>query len=284
MQRRDFITLLGGAAAAWPVATRAQQQPMPVIGFVSSRSRSDSVPAVTEFCQGLGEAGFVDGRNVRIEYRWADGRYDRLPALVADLVSRQVAVIAATGGDPTALTAKAATATIPIVFTVGADPVRLGLVASLNKPSGNLTGVTFMFVEFGAKRLELIRQTVPKATTIAMLMNPNFPLPSAEEHDVNAAARILGVKINVLNFTTASQIDTACDTMVQERVDALLIGADPFVFVERDRVVRLAARHAIPTIYWTREFVDFRWPDELRSQYPQWISTCWCLHRPGYQG
>jgi putative ABC transport system substrate-binding protein len=256
MKRREFITLVGGAAVAWPLAARAQQPAMPVIGFLSGRSPSDTKSAVAAFHRGLGEVGYFEGKNVAIEYRWAEGRYDRLPALAAELVGRQVAVIAATGGDPTPLAAKAATATIPIVFTIGGDPVQLGLVASINMPGGNVTGVTFMFLEFGAKRLELLHQLVPKATAIAMLVDPNYPLPSAEMRDVQTAALSLGLQINVLNASTESQMDAAFATMAQQSAGGLLVGANIFVLVHRERLVQLAARHAIPTIHWTREFID----------------------------
>jgi putative ABC transport system substrate-binding protein len=256
MRRRDFIALAGGSAIAWPLTARAQQRTMPVIGFLSGRSPSDATSAVAAFRRGLGEIGYIEGKNVTIEYRWAEGRYDRLPALAADLVGRQVAVIAATGGDPTPLAAKAATAAIPIVFTIGGDPVQLGLVASFNKPGGNVTGVTFMFLEFGAKRLELLHGLVPNAAAIAMLIDPNYPLPSAEMRDVQTAARSLGLKINVLNASTESQMDAAFANMVEQRAGALLVGANIFVLVQRDRLVRLAARHSIPTIHWSREFVD----------------------------
>jgi putative tryptophan/tyrosine transport system substrate-binding protein len=256
MRRREFIALLGGAAAAWPLAVRAQQVAVPVIGFLSGRSPSDAASALAVFRQGLGEIGYIEGRNVTIEYRWAEGRYDRLPALAADLVGRQVAVIAATGGDPTPLAAKAATTTIPIVFTIGGDPVQLGLVTSFNKPGGNVTGVTFMNLEFGAKRLELLHQLVPNAASIAMLVDPNYPLPSAEMRDVQTAALSLGLQINVLNASTENQMDAAFTNMVQQRAGALLVGANILVLVQRDRLVRLAARHGVPTIYFAREFVD----------------------------
>jgi ABC-type uncharacterized transport system substrate-binding protein len=256
MRRRSFITLLGGAAAACPLVARAQRPAVPAIGFLSGRSPRDAASAVAAFRQGLGEIGYIEGKNVTIEYRWAEGRYDRLPALAADLVARQVAVIAATGGDPTPLAAKAATATIPIVFTIGGDPVQLGLVASFNKPGGNVTGVTFMFLEFGAKRLELLHWLVPNAAAITMLVDPSYPLPSAEMRDVEAAARSLGLQIIVLNASTESQMDAAFANMVQQGAGALLVGANIFVLVQRDRLVRLAAHHAIPTIHWSREFVD----------------------------
>jgi putative ABC transport system substrate-binding protein len=255
VKRREFIAL-AAATVAWPLAGRAQQSAMPVIGFLSGRSPSDAGSALAVFRQGLGEIGYIEGRNVTIEYRWAEGRYDRLPALAADLVGRQVAVIAATGGDPTPLAAKAATATIPIVFTIGGDPVQLGLVTSFNKPGGNVTGVTFMNLEFGAKRLELLHRLVPNAASIAMLVDPNYPLPSAEMRDVQTAALSLGLQINVLNASTENQMDAAFTNMVQQRAGALLVGANILVLVQRDRLVRLAARHGVPTIYFAREFVD----------------------------
>jgi putative tryptophan/tyrosine transport system substrate-binding protein len=250
--RRKFIVALSGAAAL-PLAARAQPA-LPVIGFLNARAPDEAACAVGAFRQGLGESGYFEGKNVTVEYRWAEGRYDRLPALAAELVSRQVAVIAATGGDPSALAAKAATATIPIVFTIGGDPVQLGLVTSLSKPGG--TGVTFIFSELGAKRLELLRQLVPNATAIAMLVNPNFPPTTAEVSDVQAGARSLGLQINVLNASTEKQIDAAFATIVQQRTNALVIGIDPFLLGHRDQLVQLAARHAVPTIYFSREFVD----------------------------
>jgi putative tryptophan/tyrosine transport system substrate-binding protein len=256
MRRRDFITLVGSAAAAWPLATRAQQPAIPTVGFLSARSPAEAASVLGAFRQGLGEAGYFEGQNVTIEYRWAEGRYDRLPALAAELVGHQVAVIAASGGDASGVVAKAATATIPIVCTVAGDPIQLGLVASLNKPGGNVTAVTFMFVELGAKRLELLRQLVPKATTIAMLINPDFPPASAEARDVQAAKGFLGLQINVLNASTESQIDAAFATIVQQRADALIVGTDPLLLGQRDQLVRLAARHAVPAIYFSREFAD----------------------------
>jgi ABC-type uncharacterized transport system substrate-binding protein len=257
MKRRDFITLLGGAgAAAWPRAARAQQAVMAVVGFLSARSPAESASALQAFRQGLGQSGYFEGKNVTIEYRWAEGRYDRLPEFAAELIRRQVAVIAATGGEPSPLAAKAATAAIPIVFTIGSDPVDLGLVASLNKPGGNVTGVTFIFAETGSKRLELVRQLVPNATTIATLVNPSFPPSAAEIRDIQAAARTLGVQINVLNAGNESQIDAAFATIVQHGADALVVGTDPFLLGQRAQLVRLAGRHAIPTLYFSREFVD----------------------------
>ena len=256
MKRREFVTLLGGATAAWPLAARAQQPAMPVVGFLSGRSPGEAASAVGAFRQGLSEIGYFEGNNVTIEYRWAEGRYDRLPALAAELVGRQVAVIAATGGEASGLAAKAATATIPIVFTMGGDPVELGLVASLNKPGGNVTGVTFIVGDIATKRLGLLRQLLPNATTITMLINPNYPATSAEVRDVQAAARSLGLQINLLNASTSREIDAALATFVSKRPDALFVGGDPFLLGQRDQIVSLAARHAVPTTYPQREYVD----------------------------
>jgi putative tryptophan/tyrosine transport system substrate-binding protein len=217
LRRREFITLLGGAAFAWPLAVRAQQAAMPVVGFLSGRSPGEAASAIGAFRQGLSEIGYFEGNNVTIEYRWAEGRYDRLPALAAELVGRQVAVIAATGGEASGLAAKAATATIPIVFTMGGDPVELGLVASLNKPGGNVTGVTFIVGNIATKRLGLLRQLLPNATTITMLINPNYPATSAEVRDVQAGARSLGLQINLLNASTSREIDVALATFVSKR-------------------------------------------------------------------
>jgi len=255
MKRRDFITLLGGAAAAWPLAARAQQPAMPVIGFLSGRWPGEAASAVDAFRQGLGEFGYIEGQNVTIEYRWAEGHYDRLPALAAELVARQVAVIAATGGEASGLAAKAATATIPIVFTMGGDPVELGLVVSLNKPGGNVTGVTFIVNDIATKRLGLLRQLVPNATTIAMLVNPNFPATSAEVRDVQAAARTIGLEIDLLPASTSREIDAALATFVRKRPDALFVGGDPFLLGQRNQIASLAARNAVPAIYAQREFV-----------------------------
>jgi putative ABC transport system substrate-binding protein len=256
VKRRDFITLVGGAAAAWPLAARAQQPAVPVVGFLSGRSPGEAASAVDAFRQGLGEFGYIEGQNVTIEYRWAEGHYDRLPALAAELVARQVAVIAATGGEASGLAAKAATATIPIVFTMGGDPVELGLVVSLNKPGGNVTGVTFIVGDIATKRLGLLRQLVPNATTIAMLVNPNYPATSAEVRDVQAAARTIGLEIDLLPASTSREIDAALATFVRKRPDALFVGGDPFLLGQRDQIASLAAHHAVPTTYPQREYVD----------------------------
>ena len=256
MRRRNFITLLGGAAVAWPLAAHAQQPTTPVIGFLSARSPAEAASVLAAFRQGLGETGYFEGKNVAIEYRWAEGQYNRLPALAAELVSHQVTVIAATGGEPSPLAAKAATATIPIIFTVGGDPVAAGLVASLNRPGGNLTGMTIMALQMGPKRLELLRQLLPNATAMTMLINPAFPTTSAEARELQDAARSLGLQMNVQNASTESQIDTAFTTIVQQRASALIVATDPFLLGQRDQLVRLAARHAIPTMYFLREFVE----------------------------
>jgi putative tryptophan/tyrosine transport system substrate-binding protein len=240
----------------WAVRRACAQPATPLIGFLNARSPDEAASAVGAFRQGLGESGYFEGKNVTVEYRWAEGQYARLPALAAELVGRQVAVIAATGGDPSALAAKAATATIPVVFSIGADPVRLGLVASLNKPGGNVTGVTFIFSELGTKQLELLRQLLPNATTIAILVNPNYLDTPTEVSDVQAGGRSLGLQINVLNASTEKEIDAAFASLVQRRADALIVGSDPFLISQRDHLVQLAARHAVPTIYFSRDFVD----------------------------
>ena len=255
MRRREFIGLVrwrGGVAAGGAGATADDAGR----GFLNLRSAADSVGLAAAFQQGLNEAGFVEGRNVAITYRWANGRNDQLAGLAADLARQQVAVIAATGGSPSVLAAKAATNSIPIVFTMGGDPVQFGLVASLNKPGGNVTGVASMFVEMGAKRLELLRQLVPSAAKIAMLINPSFPLPSPEAREVNEAARSLGVEIIALKASVESEIDDAFVNVAQQKIDALIVGADPFQNARRDRLVRLAAQYAVPAMYWSREFID----------------------------
>ncbi len=254
MDRREFVTLFGGAAAVWPLAARAQQPTMPVIAFLRTTSLEPDTFRVTPFRQGLEEAGFVEGRNVAIEFPSAEGRNDRLPALAAELVSRQVAVIAAIG-TPTALAAKAATTTIPIVFATGADPVKEGLVSSLNRPGGNVTGVSFFASELGPKRLELLRQLVPPATTIAMLVNPDLSDTEAERRDVQAAARAAGQKLITLDVNSEREIETAFATFLQRGARALLTGSGAFFTSNRERVVALAARHGVPAIYATRDFV-----------------------------
>jgi putative tryptophan/tyrosine transport system substrate-binding protein len=252
MRRREFITLLGGAAAAWPVGARAQQPAMPVVGFL--RTTLTDVPHyVTAFRQGLKEAGVVEGQNVAVEYRSAEGRHDRLPALVADLVRRPVAVIV--GPTPAALAAKAATTTVPIVFTSGGDPVKLGLVASLNRPGGNVTGISFITSDLGAKQLGLLRELRPGTTRIAVLVDPKFPLTERLVSELRAAALAGGQQLIVLDVSSDREIETAFTTLVQRGVGALHAGIGAFMNSQRERIVALAARHRIPAIYNWREAV-----------------------------
>ena len=250
--RREFMTLLGGAAA-WPIAARAQRSAMPVIGFLNGASPEGYAPYVTAFRQGLKEVGYVDGQNVAIEYRWAEGQYDRLPALAADLVRRQVVVIAA-GTIPAAPAAKAATATIPIVFTTGLDPVQAGLVASLNRPGGNLTGVTALAVEVGPKGLELLHELVPTATVIALLVNPTNPSAEALSRDLQPAARALGLQLHILHASTERDFDTVFATLLQLRAGGLMIGTDGFFITQIEQLATRTVRHAVPAIFQYREF------------------------------
>jgi putative ABC transport system substrate-binding protein len=254
MRRRDFITLLG-ATAAWPLAARAQQAVLPVIGFLGSQWPDVYADRLRGFRQGLSETGYIEGRNVAIEYRWAEGQYDRLPALAADLVRRKVLVIASAGGVPTALAAKAATATIPIVISIGADPVQLGLVASLNRPGGNLTGVTSLGTELGPKRLGLLHQLVPTATIFAFLVNPTNPGDGGTfPRDMQAAAGTLGLELHLLNASTERDFDTVFATLVQLRADGLMISLDGFFTSHSKQLAALALHHAVPTIQPTRAF------------------------------
>ena len=254
MRRRDFIIVLAGAMAAWPLAGRAQQKAMPVIGVLSATSSSTSSgPFMGAFRQGLREAGYVEGQNLAIEYRWAEGHYDRLPALAADLVGRKVDLIMAST-PPSALAAKSATSTIPIVFRSGADPVADGLVASLARPGGNLTGVSFVADELTAKRLELLSELVPRAGVIALLMNPNNATAERVIRDVQEAARTKGLQLHVLKASSESEIDTAFASLVQLQAGALVVSADPFLSSRREQLVALASRRAVPSIYAWREF------------------------------
>jgi putative tryptophan/tyrosine transport system substrate-binding protein len=256
MRRRDFISLIGGAAATRPLASRAQQPAMPVIGFLSFRSANESATSVAAFREGLSEIGYADGRSVNIAFRWAEGHIDRLPELAADLVDNlRVAVIAAVGGGPSALAAKAATKTIPVVFTYGADPVKAGIVASLNRPEDNITGITWFGGDLAGKRVALLHDLVPTAATMALLVNPNVPEGQSEPPDAQDAARRLNLKLVVLNASTAREIDTAFATIAQQQVGAVLVGTDPFFYSQREQIVGLAARHAIPAIYIDRLFV-----------------------------
>jgi putative tryptophan/tyrosine transport system substrate-binding protein len=252
MKRREFFTLVGGAAA-WPLAARAQQPGMPVVGYLRSAPLADVAHLVTAFRQGLKEAGFVEGQNVAIEFRSAEGHTERLPALAAELIRRPVAVIVADNN--AALAAKVATKTVPIVFGSGGDPVKNGLVASLNRPGGNVTGVSFLGGVLGAKRLELLRQLVPKATTIGVLVNPGTPTTEAERKDVQAAAQTIGQQLIILDVSSDRDLEAAFATFVQRGAGALLVGSGPFLTSNRERVAALAARHALPTIYHQREVV-----------------------------
>jgi putative ABC transport system substrate-binding protein len=255
MRRREFITLLGGAIAARPVAAHAQQPAIPVIGFMSARAPEDSVPPLAAFRGGLKEGGFVEGENVAIEFRWAHGDYSRLPALAADLVGRQVQVIVAAGGEPSALAAKAATATIPIVFGIGGDPVQLGLVASLNRPGGNVTGVTLLTNLMEPKRLGLLRDLAPGAQLVGTLINPSFPPSVRQLQQVEEAARAISQPIVIANASNDDELETAFASLVREGVGALLITADPYFDTRRDRIVAFAARQRLPAIYQFREYV-----------------------------
>jgi putative tryptophan/tyrosine transport system substrate-binding protein len=253
MRRREFISLLGGAAAARPFAARAQQPTMPVIGFLHGASPDGYAPMVTAFRQGLSEAGYAEGRNVAVEYRWAEGHYDRLPAMAADLVQRQVTVIAA-AGYPAALAAKAATSTIPIVINVGIDPVQAGLVTSLSRPGGNLTGIALLTSELAAKRLELLHELLRTTSAIAVLVNPTNPLTASEMKGVRKAADSLRLQLHMLNAGTENEIETAFSTLVELRAGALVVGVDLFLNNQRNQIVALAERHSVPAIYGVREF------------------------------
>jgi putative ABC transport system substrate-binding protein len=255
LRRRDFISsvLLGGAAAAWPLAARAQQPTMPVVGFLHSGSPEQFTQIVAAFRRGLNQAGYVEGRNAMIEYRWAEGFYDRLPALASDLVRRQVAVIAA-GSPPAARAAKAATTTIPIVFVTGADPVKSGLVDSLGRPGGNLTGVGLLINVLAPKQLEVLRELIPKAISIGALVNPDNPNTETDTKDLQAAARALGLELFVLNARTENDIDAAFTTLAQKQASGLVVISDVYFVDRRAQIVALAARHAVPTMYHLREF------------------------------
>ena len=256
MTRREFITLLGGTALAWPVAARAQQPAMPVVGFLSPGLPEPSSFLVAAFREGLKEASYVEGQNVIIEYRWAKGHYDQLQRLAADLVRRQVAVIAATGGTISAQAAKAATTTIPIVFNVGDDPIKSGLVASFNRPGGNITGVNTLSPVLEAKRLGLLRELVPQATLVAVLLNPTNPDAELQRRNLQAAASAIGQQLRIFNASSETDFDMAFGALVQQRADALLVGNDVFFTNRREEIVTLASRHAIPAIYAFRSFAE----------------------------
>ena len=255
MNRRKAITLLGGAAAAWPLAARAQQPAMPVIGFLAGQSRQGRTYLTAALKQGLSETGYIEGQNTGIEYRWAENQYNRLPELAVELLARKVAVIVA-GPLPAALAAKAATADIPIVFAIGGDPVKSGLVASLNRPDGNVTGVSFFTTTLEPKRLELLQEVSPNVAVIAMLLNPKSLDYENQVRDVQTAARSIGQQIVVLNASSEHDIENAFATIVQQRVGAILIGSDPFFTDQRNQLVALAALHGVPAIYQWREFTE----------------------------
>jgi putative ABC transport system substrate-binding protein len=253
MRRRDFISLVGGMAG-WPFAARAQRPTLPLIGYLSSRSPDDTRHLLAAFLRGLGELGYVEGQGVMIEYRWALGQYDRLPAMAAELVGRPVAVLVATGGEPAALAAKAATSTVPIVFATGGDPVKLGLAASYNRPGGNATGINFMTATLEAKRLGLMHELLPHVVAVGALLNPDFPLAETQLQDLREAARTLHLQIHALRANTDRDIRAAFETVAQQHIGALVITAGPFFDTRRNELIALAARHAIPTMYQFREY------------------------------
>jgi putative tryptophan/tyrosine transport system substrate-binding protein len=252
MWRRNFIALLGGATT-WPILARAQQPEMPVIGCLNSAAAAPIAHLLAAFKRGLSEPGYIEGQNVAIEYRLAEGQYDRLPALAADLVNRRVSVIATGGGTVSALAAKAATATIPIVFISDSDPVKIGLVASINRPGGNVTGIHQLTAGLEAKRVGLLHELVPSATTIAVLVNPNYPDAEAQIREVQDAARTLGLQLHILKASSEGDFDAAFATVIEQRASAILIASDPFLFSRRNQLVALAAGHAVPAIYQFRE-------------------------------
>jgi putative ABC transport system substrate-binding protein len=254
MKRRQFIALIG-TGVAWSYATRAQEPKKPVIGFLSSGSQQTFAPFAAALLQGLHETGYVEGHNIAIEYRWAEGQYDRLSTMADELVRLPVAVMATSGGTVAAHAAKAATANIPIVFGTADDPVAIGLVASLNRPGGNLTGVAFLSTELAGKRLEFLRQLVPQAESVAVLVNPSSPESETIAKDTQEAANTIGAKVLVLEASTESEIDAAFTTIKRERIGALIVGTDPFFYIRRNQLVALAARNAVPTVYPLREFV-----------------------------
>jgi putative ABC transport system substrate-binding protein len=254
MKRREFITMIGGAAT-WPLAARAQQAAMPAIGYLSSLTQADSVRFDAAFRRGLSEMGYVEGQNVSIEYRWITDRYDPLPATAAELVQRRVAMIGAIG-PPAVLAAKSATATIPIVFVTGADPLKFGFVSSFNRPGGNITGIWIVSTVLAQKRLQMVRELLPKAELIALLVNPTSPVAEPQTRDAQVAAGALGLKLSVLNAVTENDFDQVFATVIRQRADALFVSADPFLSSRREHLVALAARHGIPTLYEIREFVE----------------------------
>jgi putative ABC transport system substrate-binding protein len=283
MRRREFIAGLG-SAAAWPAVARAQQQAVPVIGFLNSRSETDAKHLVAAFRRGLGEYGYVEGQTATIEYRWALGQYDRLPALAADLVRRPVAVLVAAGGEPAALAAKAATSTIPTVFAVGGDPVRLGLVASYNRPGANFTGISGMTSSLESKRLGLLHELVPRGESIGVLLNPAFVASTQQLKDVQEAASAIGRRIQIAKASDDSEIDAAFESLAQSRIAALLVAADPFYDTRGDKIVALAASYALPTMYQFREYAAAGRIDKLWNRFLRGVSPGRCLRWPHPQG
>jgi len=251
MRRREFITLLG-AAGAWPLVARAQQKP--TIGFLNSGSANAYPDRIIAFHQGLRQLGYVEGENIAVDYRWALGEYERLPALAAELVERRVSVLIATGGEPAALAAKSATSTIPIVFAIGGDPIKLGLVASYNRPGGNATGANILAAEMDGKRLGLLHELIPNAARVGLLLNPNFPAYPTQLNELQRAATIIGLQVEVLRANTDGEIDAAFEIASRKRVGALILAASPFFDTRRDKLVALATGHALPTVYHFREF------------------------------
>ena len=254
MKRREFITLLASAATVWPLAARAQQPAMPVIGYLGAQSPAAFASRIRAFRQGLDETGYVEGRNVAIEFRWAEGQHNRLPALAADLAGRQVAVIVAPGGAPAALAAKSATTTIPIVFEMGADPIAMGLVGSLNRPGGNLTGVSSLNVEVTPKRLEILHELVPAAAVIAVLVNPTSPTADSQLRNLQAAAGVLGLQLHVLHASIVRDLDTVFVTLLQLRAGGLVVASDGFFGTHGEQLAALTVRHAVPAIHQSRDF------------------------------
>jgi putative ABC transport system substrate-binding protein len=249
MRRREFITLLGGAAAAWPLAARAQQPAMPVVGFLSTLSPQANAARLRAFRRALSELGFVEGRNLAIEFRFVEGEYDRLPAMAEELVRHPVAVLVAVGGEPSPLAARAATSTIPIVFAMGSDPVKAGLVASYNRPGGNVTGINLLTDLLEAKRLGLLHEVAPQSATFGFLCNPRFASAETQMHDMQEAARVLAIKLRVFPASSDGEIDRAFEVMAREQIGALAVGADPFLTTNRDKIIALAARARLPAMY-----------------------------------
>ena len=274
MKRRQLIAALGGAAAAWPLRVRAQQN-MPLVGFLNSASPETYRFNANSFHEGLAKAGFVEGRNVRIEERWAHGDYQALPALAAELVAKGVVVIAATGDVASARAAQAASRTVPVVFTIGADPVRFGLVASMNRPGGHVTGISLLSSVLGAKRVELLHELAPKVSRIALLINPSNPNAAAEQADAEAGAQKLGLQANVLNARNAQEIDVAFEELIRAKSDAFITATDPILLDRREQIVSFAARNALPAVYFVRQFAA---AGGLLSYGP---SITWMYHQAG---